>query len=338
MSEDNSASGKSNGEKNMRLGLISALVLALCGTVATAAEFPSSVVLKIGQSATSSWDTVGRVVAAHLGEFLPGKPHIDVETVDAGRGMQLGRQLALTEPHDGSVFAMTSMSMIVSSLTDPSTFDFSVKDYQWVGALADSVSFCVRKVGSDATIDKPGLILGAPAKNSSIYMNANAIKHMINTSAQVVVGFKSENELMAALDRGEIDMYCGVTRSTWLREGRQSTQELVAGIGNPDKLAELKVPALYAGISGLDMQAITFLTTSPTKFFSISLPAGTDPEVVAAYRKAFDEMNADPAFLTEIKAKVEEYKPSPGAEVQSFVANLLATDPAVIARAKELIN
>lgn len=321
----------------MRFGLISALVLALCSH-AVAADFPSSVVLKVGQSATSSWDTVARVVAGHLGAFLPGKPQIDVETVDAGRGMQLARQLAQTEPHDGSVFAMTSMSLVVTSLTDPASFDFSVKDFQWVGALANSVTFCVRKVGGDATIDKQGVIFGAPAKNSSIFVNANVVKHLINTSAQVVVGFKSENELMAALDRGEIDLYCGVTRSTYLREGRQSTQEIIAGIGNPDTLAQMKVPQLYAGISGVDMQAINLLTTSPTMFFSISLPAGTDPEVVAAYRKAFDEMNADPAFLTEIKAKVEEYKPTPGAEVQSFVANLLATDPAVVARAKELMN
>ncbi len=105
--------------------LLLALMVAW-GSSAIAAELPPKIVLKVGSATTSSWDLIARTVQTHMVKHLPGNPEIVVETVDSGRGMQLARQLATTEPTDGSVAAFSSMSIIHGYVTDRSTFDFSV--------------------------------------------------------------------------------------------------------------------------------------------------------------------------------------------------------------------
>ncbi len=322
----------------MRLGFVSIVAaLAMTGAVA-ATELPERVVLKIGYSATSSWQVVGRLVVAHLGKHLPGNPTVELEGVDGGRGMQLLRQLAETEPGDGSVLGMVSASLMQSYVLTPEVYDFDPSGGHWVGALVRSVGYCVAREGSTTSLTDEGVILGATGKLHSFYATAATIKELLNETANIIVGFQNENELMAALDRSEIDAYCGPTRSTYEREGRKATQKILAGFGNPEQLAALGVPDLYAGITGPDRQAVDLVGFSSTLFAPIVLPPSADAETVALYRAAFDALNADPTFQAEMLAVITEYVAVPGEALQAEIDGLLATDPMVVARARELIE
>lgn len=315
--------------------LLLALMVAW-GSSAIAADLPPKIVLKVGSATTSSWDLIARTVQTHMVKHLPGNPEIVVETVDSGRGMQLARQLATTEPTDGSVAAFSSMSIIHGYVTDRSTFDFSVEKTIWVGALAKSVSFCVVKKDAGVTLKDDGLLVGAVNKTSDFYRNGQLLKNLVNPSIQVILGFKGENELMAALDRGEIGMYCGPTRSTYIREGRESTQTVVGGVGNPETLAALGVDDVFAGVSPEDRSVIDFSQFQYSYFYAMALPAGTAPDIVKIYRDAFSALNQDPEFIADIKAKVPDYKHTEGEALQAAVAAELDTDPAILARYAEL--
>jgi len=321
----------------MKLGLISALAI-LAVTATDAAEFPSRIVLKIGATSTSSWTVVANVVAAHIGQFLPGKPAIEMETVDGARGMQLARQMVETEPTDGSVFSLTSTSIMQNYVLDPSVYEFSPTGLHWIGALAKTVSYCVVKQGSGTTLTDAGLVFGASNKQSNFYTNGALIKHLVNPSATIVAGFKNENELMAALDRGEIGAYCGPTRSTYEREGRAATQAIVGGLGRPDNLAALGVPDVFAAVTGADRQAVDLALTSTVLFYGMALPPGASAETIDIYRNAFNAMNADASFQQDIKAKVAEYAPTDGVDLEAFMKALLETDPQVVAHAVELLK
>lgn len=321
----------------MKQVLLSALAI-LAVTAVSAAEFPSRVVLKIGSTSTSSWAVVGEVVRDHIGNFLPGKPTIETEIVDGARGMQLARQMVSTEPTDGSVFSMMSTSILQNYVLDPSVFDFSPEGVHWIGSLAKTVSYCVTKKGTPTTLTDEGLVFGSSNKQSNFYTNAALIRHLVNPSASIVVGFKNETELVAALDRGEIGAYCGPTRSTYEREGRASTQAIAGALGRPDAIAALGVPDVFANVTGFDRQAVDLALTSTVLFYGMVLPPDASPETVEIYRNAFTAMNADPAFQTDIKAKIAEYAPMSGPEVEAFMKTLLTTDPAVVAHALELLK
>lgn len=321
----------------MRLRLLSAVLFAMT-SAASAAELPSTVVLKLGHSLTGSWGMVGRVVADHLGKHLPGQPAIELESVDGGNGVLLVRQLVESEARDGSIFSMFILNVIQGYVIDPSAYEFKPTGLSWVGSLASTVTLCVKSAGSDVSLTSDTLILGATAKTGPFYALGAIVRHLVNKDINIIVGFDTENELMAALDRGEIDAYCGVTYSTYKREGREATQVVLGGIGNPERLAALGVEDLTASASDADRELVTLAMAPYYHFYGIALPAGTDAETVGIYREAFARMNEDPAFLEEIRAKVIEYSAAPGEEVQAAVDALLATDPAVVARYAEVLQ
>ncbi|MGV3491987.1 MAG: hypothetical protein ACO1OG_11765 [Devosia sp.] len=322
----------------MKLVLLSAIAALTITSAVAAAEFPSRVVLKIGATTTSSWTVVAGVVADHIGRFLPGEPTIETETVDTARGMQLSRQMVETEPTDGSVFSTMSTSIIQNYILDPSIYDFSPAGVHWIGSLAKTTSYCVAKVGSGKTISTEGLILGASTKQSNFYTNGAMIKRLVNPSISIIVGFENENELMAALDRGEIDAYCGPTRSTYEREQRASAQEVIGGLGRPEILAELGLHDVFDGVTGIDRQAVDLALSSTVLFYGMILPPDAAPELVEIYRAAFIAMNADSAFQADIKAKLTEYAPMEGPETQAFMQAILDADPAIVAHAVDLMK
>jgi tripartite-type tricarboxylate transporter receptor subunit TctC len=321
----------------MRLRVLAAVCVAMT-SAASATEIPPTVVLKIGATSTSSLGTVGRIVANRLGKHLPGQPAVDAETVEGAFGVQLLRQLVETEPRDGSVVAMLLLNVVQRYVVDPTAYDFVPAELQWVGSLAKSVGFCVKDKDSDVSLADSGLKFGAASKTGIFYALPAILKQATKSDYDIVVGFKSENELVAALDRGEIDVYCGTSYSTFEREDRADTQTILGGFGSPEMLAELGVEDLGASFNHLDRKVLDLATVNYPYFYALALPPGTDSATVAAYRQAFAALNQDPAFLDEIRANVGEYAPTPGEEVQAGVERLLATDPDVVSRYGEIVK
>jgi hypothetical protein len=276
------------------------------------------------------------VIAEHLSGHLPGNPVVNIEAVEGARGVQLARQMATTEPKDGSVVAMTSMSVLHNFLIDPAGYDFSVADTVWLGAFANTIVYCVTARANPAALTDEGIIIGAANKASDFYRNGMMLKNLINPSAQLVSGFTNEVEIMAALERGEIQAYCGPTRSTYEREKRADIQQIVAGIGDPQALEARGVSDLFKDVDGLDRDVLEF-STFPTKwFYTMGLPAGTSPEIAEVYREALRSLNADVDFIAEFTARVPEYQFRPGDMLSEAIKIHLATDPAVIERARQI--
>src|SRR5690606_38360110 len=115
--------------------LLSAIFLAMASTL-SAAEFPSTVVYKIGASAAGSQGRIGRIVAAHLATHLPGKPTVGIEAVEGASGAHLVRQFVATEPRDGSVVGQVPLGPFQHYITEPGSYDFQPVGLQWVGSLA----------------------------------------------------------------------------------------------------------------------------------------------------------------------------------------------------------
>ena len=65
-------------------------------------------------------------------------------------------------------------------------------------------------------------------------------------------------------------------------------------------------------------------------------PPGTEPERLAAIRKAFDAAMVDTEFLADAKRQNLDVMPMSGVDIEHLLKELYASDPKVIARAREL--
>jgi tripartite-type tricarboxylate transporter receptor subunit TctC len=88
----------------------------------------------------------------------------------------------------------------------------------------------------------------------------------------------------------------------------------------------------------LARQAAVFMSADSAIARAIVTTPGTPPERVAALRRAFDAVMKDPALLAEAKQAKQDISTATGDEVQAIANSIVDTNPAAVAKAKEIIE
>ena len=107
---------------------------------AQAVEF-QTITIKVGYGAGGGYDQTSRLIARHLGRFLPGQPNIIVQNVPGGGSLKLTKMLVGSEPADGSVIASISEAMFYAPILDPENATFDPLALQWIGSLVDDPAY-----------------------------------------------------------------------------------------------------------------------------------------------------------------------------------------------------
>ncbi|PWW03495.1 tripartite-type tricarboxylate transporter receptor subunit TctC [Hoeflea marina] len=325
----------------LRTGLAATVLAAAFPAIAGNALAADPVTLKVGFGPGGSYGAMAQLVAENLGAHLPGNPGIVVQYVEGAGSLKLAKMMAATEPGDGSVFGLVNPSVMVATVTDPATADFDPNAFHWIGSLADTPLLCVvRKDSAIRTADdllEADVILGSTGKASGSYMLANMIKQTLGARYTVITGFKTAPEVNIAMDRGEIEGWCGITLSSFIQANSERSQRIVAqwAYKVPPEIAD--IPNFVERIEEPRDRAAAELLTSHLKFqLPIFLPPGTPEATVAEFRKAFDAMVADPRVLEEARKRHSDIASKPGTDVAETVRAITAADTATVERAAEL--
>ena len=78
----------------------------------------------------------GRLVAQHLGRFIPGNPTIVAENREAGGGLGLANSFALGAPKDGSVIAILQRGIAQLAIQGDRNAKFDPLALTWLGSLS----------------------------------------------------------------------------------------------------------------------------------------------------------------------------------------------------------
>lgn len=320
----------------------SLFAVALGAVLVTPSIAAGSVTLKIGSTVGAAHDTIGRLVGRHLGKFLAGNPEIVVENVGGGGGVLLARQIENTEPSDGSVIGLTNAGIITTSILTPDKAPFHSDKVKWIGSMGLLPSICTmtNKSGFSTIADlvaDDDAKLGVAGTGSKNYVLAQAIRHLYGANFQVVQGFNGMAEVRLAMERGEIDGVCGVTLTTFISTGFSEFAKVI-GTFDPNVIYKgTPIPLVWPSeMSDADRQAVAVLVADEQIFSPFMVPGATDPSIVAALRKAFNDMAADPEFQADADQVILDMKPTTGEEVEALVTKLLASDPAILDRARQL--
>src|SRR5262245_58173301 len=92
----------------------------------------------------------GRLVARHLGRFIPGSPAIVAENREQGGGLALANSFASGAPKDGSVIAIVQRAVPQLAIQGERSARFDPLALTWLGSLS---SF-----STDAYIDRKSVV------------------------------------------------------------------------------------------------------------------------------------------------------------------------------------
>jgi len=298
----------------------------------------------IGVAAGGEYDTIARLVARHIGRYIPGHPALLPQNMTGASGLKMINYLANVAPRDGTAIGMISEGMPSLQAVGMDGVQFDANALAWVGAIAPTVeTMTVWHTTGVTTLEgarAKEIVTGATARGSITYTFPAMMNELFGTRFKLVTGYTGGNQINLAMERGEVEARNNTwsswkaTRPTWLAERKIN---ILAQSG--PRPADLDAP-LLAELAGndSDRRLIDLVLSGCALGRPLALTPGVPAERVAAVRAAFAAAMRDPDFLAEAKTLNFEVDPISGAALQATVAKILATPPDITRRAKHLLE
>ncbi|MDB5507764.1 MAG: Tripartite-type tricarboxylate transporter, receptor component TctC [Hyphomicrobiales bacterium] len=325
-----------------------AALLAPLGAQAQDAEFyrGKTIDLYIGYAPGGGYDTYARLVARHLGEFLPGKPRIVPKNMAGGGGRVLAGYIYNVAPKDGTALATADQSLVLQQAIGDPTIQFDVNKFVWIGnPSADNNTAVTWHTTGVKTIDEAKqkeVIVGATGPNTSAQL-PQVMNAILGTKFKIVSGYKGGNEMNLAMESGEIGSRGSnpwaswkATKPDWVKD-RKINILVQIGLTKADDLPD--VPLLIDLATNEEDRGVLRMISAPATIGRpIFGPPGTPPERVKMLRQAFDEMVKSKAFLDEAARERLDINPVAGVELEKIVADIVATPKPVADRFAKIIG
>src|SRR6267142_857612 len=124
-----------------------AIIAGFCAQSAAAdsvADFYRGKTLEIavGTGVGGGYDANARLVARHLGRFLPGNPTIMVNNLPGGGGIRAANTLYNRSARDGTVIGTFSNAMITEPMLGGGQSLFEPAKFNWIGTSSREDGIC----------------------------------------------------------------------------------------------------------------------------------------------------------------------------------------------------
>jgi tripartite-type tricarboxylate transporter receptor subunit TctC len=335
-----------------KAGLIALAATALLPLSASAADYYAgkSIDLLVGAPPGGGYDIYGRAVARHIGRHIPGNPTVIPKNMPGAGSARAAGFVSTIAPKDGTVIANIMPGAIIGPLLDPKVeVLFDPTKVQYVGNVNNGTRVCVSGKNSkiktfDDTRTQKG-IFGGVSTNDSTRDYGFMHKKTSGATYDMVTGYQGTPDLALAVERGEIDGYCGFDwaslksqKPDWVRD-RSVNFLLQDAIEPNDELTKMGVPHVFQYVTSEQNRKVVELIVSQQVFHrSFIAPPATPAEPLALLRAAFDATMQDPAFLADAEKMRIDVAPLSGVKVQDAVTKLYASPKDIIDLARRAIN
>lgn len=291
-------------------------------------------------------DAAARLISLMIAQELPGKPTLIVKNIPGGGGIPAMNYFVQQTAPDGLALVVGS-----SSLSDPINYrkpqsKFDTTKFHIVGGVGRGGSMLViRKEALGRLSDKakPPAVMasigGIP--RFSLQMTAWGIE-LLGWNAKWVVGYPGTDDLILAIDRGEVDMtatssifqLAKLTRAeqfmVLVQTGRIQDGKFVARPEFPH------VPVFDDLVAGklsdpIAKQAYDYWKSLSSIDKWIALAAGTPDMITKVYREAFIRVGKNPRFKELGRKLSEDFDAMAWEDIDRMHKTLAATPPEAVA-------
>lgn len=332
------------------VAMVTAMLAAASPLHAADTYAGKTIELIVGGGPGGGYDIYARTVARHIGRYIPGGPSVIVKNMPGAGSAKAAQYIATIAPKDGTALAGIMPGAIMGPLLDDRVAPmFEPTKVRYIGTANSGTRVCVTMKDSKIkTFDDARRIkakFGGSAPNDSTYEYGYLHKHTSGALWDIVTGYRGTPDMALAMERGEIDGFCGWDWSSvksqkpdWLRDRKINILMQVSMEPHPE-LTKMGVPAVFDFVRGEDERKVVELVISQTVFHrSYIAPPDTPPAQLEILRRAFDATMTDKAFIADAEKMRIDIEPLSGEKVQDVVARLYATPKDIVERARKAIR
>jgi tripartite-type tricarboxylate transporter receptor subunit TctC len=329
-----------------------AIPLSLAATLATlavahaqdAGEFyrGRTVSLVAGFNPGGGADTYARLVARHLGKHIAGNPTVVVRNMQGAGSVVAANHIYNVSPKDGTELGLFAGNITIDPLMGGTQHKYDARRFGWVGAPSSDSNVCLSLISSSfKTIDdviRREMITGT--SGTSTYDFPVVMNNVIGTKFKLVKGYGGSAALRLAMERGEIEGFCGVgynsMRTAGLADGKANILVQVGLARNPHIPS---VPFIFDyAKSDEDRQIFRLVFGWLDLERPIGAPPGVPEERLRVLREGFDRAVKDPALLADADKAQVGIEPMSGAAIAAFVDEAYRAPAEVGKRAAEMLG
>jgi tripartite-type tricarboxylate transporter receptor subunit TctC len=301
----------------------------------------------IGYGPGGGYDIYGRLFAEFFGRYVPGNPTIVAQNMAGAGSFLAAKYLYNVAPQDGTSFGSLAQTLPLDYAMGAEQKDLDASKMPYIGRLVSNVDLGSGVPGATfkdiADARQRELVVGATGAASPGYLLPMALNAYGGTKFKVIYGYKGSNDVLLAAERKEVDIIGSIGIATML-------------VRNPDWLLEKKAPMIYQAAltrhplaqhvpalpelaSSADGKAVlTAIAASADIGRAIVTTPNVPADRVAALRKAFNAMVADPVFLEAMKKRNVTIEALTGEQVDKISNDTLQTPKATLNLVQKLVT
>jgi tripartite-type tricarboxylate transporter receptor subunit TctC len=327
-----------------------------CGTAAQAQDAVAgfyrgkNIQMVIGSSPGGGYDLYGRLVARHMGKYIPGQPNVVASNMSGAGSIVATQHIAIAAPKDGTVIGAIFPGALVEQLVgDKGKIKYDARKLSFIGSANNELYVCIVRADAGVTdfpdFLKRNVLIGASAAGGSTRDFPLLLNNLFGANFKIVSGYPGSNEILLAIEKGEVQGTCGVgwstvsvQRSQWLRDGfiKIVAQE---GMRSAAELDKQGVPLAYSFAKTPRDQQVMQVHYEPLSFGRPFIAAAEVPaDRIEALQAAFMKAMEDPDLRSEAERLRLDIAPASGKEVAAIVNKIYDLPQEIIDAARAAIG
>lgn len=302
----------------------------------------------VGYSAGGGFDINARVIARHMGKYLPGHPTIIVENMTGAGGLIAANHLYRVAKPDGLTIAHFIGYLVFNQVLGEPGIEFDSGKFVYLGAaMQEHAVLALSKASGITTVEKwlsvkTPVKLGGVAPGNSVDNNTRIIKAALGLPIKLVSGYKGTSDIRLAVESGEL---AGAAygwdsmKSTWQKaiERGDIVPVLQAAAKPFPDIPNVPLAIHYAKTD--EARKLIEIGLHSSSIFSrpFVLPPGTPKDRVQILRKAFQDTMKDKEFLAEMDKANMGIEPVTGEELEKHISGVFKLEPAFLAKLKDIL-
>lgn len=305
-----------------------------------------TVEISVGTGPGGGYDANARLVARHMGRFIPGAPRIIVANVPGGGGITAANKLFNVSPRDGLSIGTFSNALLTLPLLNPGATRFEPAKFTWIGSLSREDGVCITARGSNVAnwsdLQEKEVIAGTTAPGTTTHLYATLLLNLFSAKFKIVSGYPDGSSVVLALTRGEVQALCqtysslNVLHPEWLQQ-RQVNPVATMGLNRIPALPD--IPSLMEFTRSDRERDIVRILLAPTAAGRpFAAPPGIPVDRAEALRSAFMHMSEDSEFLADAAQARIEVQTMDGIAISGLLDDISKTDPAILDQVRKVIE
>jgi tripartite-type tricarboxylate transporter receptor subunit TctC len=294
----------------------------------------------VGSSTGGGYDLWARLLAQHLGKYLPGNPGLIVQNMPGAGSMVAANHIYNLAKPDGLTLGAILPALYFDQLVGRKEVQFDWAKFTWIGSPEQNIALHYMRADTpyktveDIRNAKEPPRCGSSGTGTTGHYIPRLLEETLGLKHTIVGGYQGGSEIDLAVEKGEVVCWSPLIatffgREPYIRWYKSGFVRVLMQMGKKRDRRLENVPTIYELLEQnktpeAGKRLANVILTAATLGRPIVAPPGLAAERTKVLRQAYVNTLNDPELLAEVKKRRWELDPLSGEELAELARDVIS--------------